>query len=255
MGSVYETVRHAILTGELEEGMVLSQVALAERLGVSRTPLREALASLQVEGLVDGGSNGRIRVSRATMENLEAHYAMRISLESVAVAVGASMFRAHEVDALKQLAAMLEREPDMDRWFPLHREFHRLLVSKVKDRFTVTIQQLQDGTERYRRLYSRLEPVSYWRPIAAGEHAAIVGACAEGDAETAACELARHLARTALSVIAVQDPLYDPVILRAAIEMVARSADGARVLEPLGNGWAAQVSQTARKHGLAEQRG
>lgn len=67
MGNVYETVRHAILTGELEEGTALSEVTLAERLGVSRTPLREALATLLAEGLIDEGSNGRIRVSRATI--------------------------------------------------------------------------------------------------------------------------------------------------------------------------------------------
>lgn len=255
MGSIYETVRTAILTGELEEGTALSQVTLAERLGVSRTPLREALATLQAEGLIDEGSNGRIRVSRATMENLESYYAMRISLEAVAVAVGARSFRPDDITRLESMAARLEAETDMDLWMPLHREFHSLLVSKVKDRFVVTIRQLQDGTERYRRLYSRLEPPSYWRPIAAAEHAAIVDACGRRDGAAAAVELARHLARTALSVIAIEDPLYDPVILRSAVEMFARSGEDGGSLEPYRDDGAARTGRVENKRPFADHRG
>jgi GntR family transcriptional regulator, rspAB operon transcriptional repressor len=56
---VYDRIRNAILDGELAPGAVMSQVALAEELGISRTPLREALRLLQGEGLVDAEPNRR----------------------------------------------------------------------------------------------------------------------------------------------------------------------------------------------------
>lgn len=232
MASVYEMVRDAILTGELEEGAALSQVTLAARLGVSRTPLREALATLQAEGLIEAESNGRVRVSRTTVENIEALYAMRIPLEATAIAIAADRFDAREIERLKQLLDVLKGTNDMEVWSPAHREFHGLLVSKVKDRMLVTIRHLQDGTERYRRLYTRLEPTAYSR--AEVEHTAIVDACIQGDGPAAAAELSRHLARTALSVIAIQDPLYEPTVLRSAMRFVLGSSGEQRPLESVG---------------------
>ena len=63
---VYERVRNAILDGQLAPGAVMSQVALAQDLGISRTPLREALRMLQSEGLVEGEPNRRVRVAPMT---------------------------------------------------------------------------------------------------------------------------------------------------------------------------------------------
>ena len=63
---VYERVRTAILDGQLAPGAVMSQVALADELGISRTPLREALRMLQSEGLVEGEPNRRVRVAPMT---------------------------------------------------------------------------------------------------------------------------------------------------------------------------------------------
>jgi len=57
---VYERVRNAILDGRLAPGAVMSQVAMAQELGISRTPLREALRMLQSEGLVEGEPNRRV---------------------------------------------------------------------------------------------------------------------------------------------------------------------------------------------------
>lgn len=230
MATVYEVVRNAILVGELPEGTILSQVSLSERLGVSRTPLREALATLQAEGLVDAEDNGRVRVSRTTVENIEALYAMRIALEGTAIAVGAERFDSQEIERLRSLLNVLTTETDLELWSPAHREFHQILVSQVKDRMSVTIRHLQDGTERYRRLYTRQDPTAY--SFAAAEHTAIVEACIQRSPAAARFELGRHLARTALSVIAMQDPLYEPVILRAAmLGAVMGSAEEARPLE------------------------
>ena len=68
---VYQRVRNAILDGELAPGAVMSQVALAEELGISRTPLREALRMLQSERLVEAEPNRRVRVAPMSPRDME----------------------------------------------------------------------------------------------------------------------------------------------------------------------------------------
>ncbi len=82
---VYERVRNAILDGELAAGTVMSQVALAEELGISRTPLREALRLLQGEGLIEAEPNRRVRVAPMTASDMEELCVMRVTLEAEAL--------------------------------------------------------------------------------------------------------------------------------------------------------------------------
>src|SRR4029077_7455826 len=65
-GQVYARLREAILNAELAPGLTMSQAALADQLGVSRTPLREALRLLQGEGLIEAEPNRRVRVAPVT---------------------------------------------------------------------------------------------------------------------------------------------------------------------------------------------
>ena len=80
--TVYETLRAGILRGELDADAPISQVQLARQLGVSRTPLREALRMLQREGLIESEPNRRVRVSRMSLTEVEQLYAMRVMLET-----------------------------------------------------------------------------------------------------------------------------------------------------------------------------
>ena len=81
---VYRRVREAILEGEIPPGSAMSQVALADELGVSRTPLREALRMLQCEGLVDAQANRRVTVKPISATDLEELVVMRVALETEA---------------------------------------------------------------------------------------------------------------------------------------------------------------------------
>ena len=84
---LFADLREQILSGALPEGAVLSQVKLAERFGVNRTPLREALRMLQREGLIDAQYNRRVRVSRLSTADLEDLYAERIVTEALGIPV------------------------------------------------------------------------------------------------------------------------------------------------------------------------
>src|ERR1700680_4698252 len=79
---VYEQLREAILHGRLAPGVVVSQVQLAKELGVSRTPLREAVRVLQREGLVEGEANRMVRVTPFSIQDIEQLYAVRIANEA-----------------------------------------------------------------------------------------------------------------------------------------------------------------------------
>src|SRR5213596_3382734 len=78
---VHRTIRDAILDGKLEPGTTMSQVTLADELGVSRTPLREALRMLQNEGLIESEPNRRVRVSEVSIADIEELYTIRVPLE------------------------------------------------------------------------------------------------------------------------------------------------------------------------------
>ena len=84
---VHAHLRQMILDGTVPPGTVLSQVQLAQVIGVSRTPLREALRMLQEEGLVLAEYNHRVRVADIDIGELEYFYASRIMLESLAISL------------------------------------------------------------------------------------------------------------------------------------------------------------------------
>src|SRR5579871_5310780 len=110
---VHERLRDAILRGELEVGAPMSQVKLAEQLGVSRTPLREAVRMLQHEGLILTERNRRARVAPLSAADVEQLYAQRLVLEALALRLSVPRFAARDLDELRrQLDRMHELEDE-----------------------------------------------------------------------------------------------------------------------------------------------
>lgn len=219
-GAVHDRLRASILLGELETDAPISQVKLASRLGVSRTPLREAVRMLQREGLIVSEPNRRIRVAPLSIEDLEELYAQRIVLEALALRRSVPRFDAAE---LAELRAVLDRmhaiEPARvaEEWELPHRRFHELLRGHAGERIAAAASVLSDHSERYRREY--LRDRAAWR-TAAAEHEEIVAAVFARDADRAVDALARHLARTALTVAATIAPEHDPAAVREALALV-----------------------------------
>ena len=225
--AVYEELRRAIINGKLGQGSVLSQVDLSRTLGVSRTPLREALRMLQAEGLVESELNRKVRVASFTIEDLEQLYASRIVLEALGISQSVREMTEDDLAELHRCLREMDRhaaDQDFDAWEIPHTEFHRGLVAYAGQRAVGMIRQLADGALRYRRVYVAEGPRA-WSHTAV-EHRAIVAACEQRDPRLAASELARHLARTALTVIAMVDPSHDPVPVRAALALVAPGPAG-----------------------------
>jgi len=219
---VHGALREAILEGDLEQGTILSQVQLAERYGVSRTPLREALRLLQGEGLIDALPNRRVQVASFSVDDLEQIYAMRITLESLAVRLSVAQFDADDLRELNARLAEMDAfaEPrDIDGWNRPHAAFHRGLVSHSGARIVALVGQLSETADRYRRL-AVTQGDHAWTRVA-HEHREILDACERREAGEAAQAMARHLARTVLTVVSLVAPEHDPARVRMALASVA----------------------------------
>src|SRR5436305_9810370 len=125
---VYESVRSRILDGTLERGSRLRQEELADELGVSRTPLREALRRLASEGLVDFNPNRGATVSRDDVANFWHAWAARVAIEPGAARLAA---QAHDAAAAAGLRALIEEQrAGVDRGgdtYVANRDFHLAL--------------------------------------------------------------------------------------------------------------------------------
>lgn len=224
---LYERLREGVLRGDLVPGSVVSQVELARRYNVSRAPLREALRMLQTEGLVEAEPGRRNRIAAVSGPDLEQLYAMRMTVEALAIRLTVKQLSDGDVAELRRLLdemAELAESRDFDRWEVPHRAFHRALVARSGARLVTTIGELSDHAERYRRMF--LSQPRAW-PVAATEHAAIVDACEARDAGLAAQRLAAHLATTALTVCATLAPEYEPAAVREALQLVRNGAASA----------------------------
>jgi len=224
---VYARVRNAILDGELAPGTVMSQVALAEELGISRTPLREALRMLQSERLIEAEPNRRVRVAPMSTTDLEELYVVRVTLEAEAMRLSVPAMMPEDLARLEgymgEMAHFAGVE-DYRRWTIPHRNFHRALTAPAGERINDLLGQLFDHAERYRRLYVGRAP----SPWATAGHREILDACKAGDRERTAGLLAAHLARTGFDVAELLDPSIELTALRTALADAGGEVPGRR---------------------------
>jgi len=218
------TLREWILSGELQPGQPISQVGVARQLGVSRGPLREALRMLEREGFVDQEHNHRARVAAFSLADWDQLSAMRVNLESLAVALSVPRLTEADHDRLDQILATmvaLSRGDDPRTWDQAHRDFHTTLLRPAGQRFMVEYEHLSDHFERYRRVLAA-QDANLFKSNRAGEHEAIAAAARAGDVDRAATLMAVHLARNAVVAIGSIDPSFEPMALRRALYVQTR---------------------------------
>src|ERR1017187_7956861 len=150
--ALHAYLRECVLDGTLTPGTKLSQVALADQLGVSRTPLREVLRMLQEEGLVEIEPNQRTRVAGLDPAELDDVYGSRILMETLALSMTMNTFGpAGRKDAGRLLAAMRRaaRTGDFAAWFAAHADYHRLITAAAGEVLQRQLQAFADRTIRY----------------------------------------------------------------------------------------------------------
>ena len=126
-GQVAERLKAEILAGERVAGTRLRQVEIAERFGVSTTPVREALATLQREGLVRLHPQRGAVVFLPSLDDLRHHYEIRAALEALAAAKTAEHFEPAWAPALETMLDEMRDDVPAARYIALNQRFHTTL--------------------------------------------------------------------------------------------------------------------------------
>ena len=219
-GSLHEYLRRLILDGAIPDGASLSQVELAERLGVSRTPLREAMKMLQAEGIVEGDHGRRTRVTALDVGDVDTVYGVRVLMEGAGVLVTVPHLDRAKIAVLADAVAEMRRhaaDPNAELWARAHRRFHRALIPEAGREFARTLSTYFDRAERLRRMFQTEEIAGGVRLVE--EHEAILRACRAKNASKAAALVARHSSRAALALMAQIAPEREPTMVRTALQL------------------------------------
>jgi DNA-binding GntR family transcriptional regulator len=181
-----QALRELIVAGRLPEGTPLVQRDLAERLGISQTPIRHALVALERAGLVEVSGNGRAHVRRLTREDLEELYAARLGLEGLAARLGAVAVGNAELERMREVLGRLDRlarAQDVDAYLEGRWELHSTAyLASGRTRLVAEVERLFWRGGRYHRLVLS-SPERFERSIASYHD--FVAACEAHDAERA----------------------------------------------------------------------
>jgi DNA-binding GntR family transcriptional regulator len=190
---VYANLRDAIIRGELAPGRQLSENELAASLGVSRTPVREALVRLRDERLVDIVPQLGTFVSPISTRALADAQFIREALECAAVRVAAQRATADDIDGLEHNLAAQERArdtDDLDAFYVLDEQLHQAICDLSGRAVWAITQRAKGHLNRIRRL--SLPMPSYLAEMIA-EHREIVARLADNDPDGAEAALRHHL--------------------------------------------------------------
>jgi DNA-binding GntR family transcriptional regulator len=192
---VYERLRDEIVHGEVADGTPLNQVELAERYGVSRIPVREALRRLQSESLLVTTAAHPFVVRNITPAQVIELVEVRAALEDLGLARRERPSGA-ELAELRALNERLADEALGDAWFELDRDFHRAIAGPA----TMTVELIDEVHDRVHRYIAGNVAAKRARAAVVEEHAGIIEALERGDMELARARLRDHILRTARSV-------------------------------------------------------
>jgi len=188
---VVNVLREAIMRGLFPQGKVLRQAEIAAAMGVSHTPVREAIRQLEAEGFVEIIPNRGAIVTGLTEEDAREIFSIRILLESEALRLAIPNLDEKTLRRSDYINMEIGDEKDIHKWCGLNWEFHKSLYQAAKSpRLLQMIQNLYSNVDRYLRLYLEVED---YRSIGKDEHSSIVQALRDGDEKGAIEALRQHL--------------------------------------------------------------
>ena len=208
-GNVFAALKEEILNGTLRPGRKLQQTELAERFGISRMPVRDALRELEAEGLVTIQPGRAATVAELDLEEFEEVYRIREVLEELAGRLSAPRLSHANLAALEDLVAMMEqasRRGHLGAWLKLDKEFHNLSYQACRSpRLLRLISGFWNSTHLYRRAYCSL-PGRIER--AENLHRRLMAALKQRDGELVGRLIVEHVQESMRSILEVQ-PRHD----------------------------------------------
>lgn len=203
---VFNTLREAILKGELIPGERLMEKTLSERMGVSRTPIREAIRKLELEGLVMMVPRKGAEVAKITEKDIRDLLEVRATLEALAVRLACENMDEEakkRLNFLKDEFARAAKKKDVDLIIRKDVEFHDAIFAATdNDKLIQIVSNLREQIYRFRVKYIQEMP-DY--QVLINEHEEIVTSIINGDIKTAEAMAISHIANQEKAVIDMLD--------------------------------------------------
>ena len=199
---VFNTLRQAILRGELKPGERLMEIQLANKLGVSRTPIREAIRKLELEGLVLMIPRKGAEVADITEKSLRDVLEVREALEELAVRLACDKIKEEEIEELKKAAQEFKETldcEDVTRFAEADVKFHDIIYRTTdNERLIQLLYNLREQMYRYRVEYLKREDA---HETLLAEHERIIETIEKRDKEEAMKAVSRHIDNQVAAVI------------------------------------------------------
>ncbi len=193
---IAQALRDDILSGSIEPGQRLRQEDIAERLGGSRLPVREALRILAAEGLVQIEPNKGARVPLLDPNEVVTLYRMRERLEPLALAESMANLGSAEMDEISKIQHRIEQGVEVSEFLVLDREFHMASYTGcIDDHLMLSVVRMWNATQHYRRAFMSLAGQERTQIVNA-EHRLLIEAINRHDTEDAELYLLGHIRRT-----------------------------------------------------------
>ena len=198
----YNTVRNAITYGGLKPGERLVEKRLCEMFNVGRTPLREALRQLEIEGYLEFIHNKGVTITKISIENMEDIYNILAVLEGYATEVATTYLSSGDIKKIGSIQNDQKRAwaaKDYKKWLEKNADFHEYVVTASKNRFLKTIiNNLRQRVYRY-RLISITIPGSIEEYIQA--HEDIIRAISKKESKRAGKAMQKHVVCAAKKMV------------------------------------------------------
>ncbi|HOJ77242.1 MAG TPA: GntR family transcriptional regulator [Bacillota bacterium] len=208
---VFETMREAIINGQLRPGERMMEIQLAEEMGVSRTPVREAIRKLELEGLVVMIPRKGAYVAGLSLKDIADVFEIRRALEGLAAELAADRITDQELENLERYLVKISEEiecGDLNKVVEIDTDFHTLLYQASRNsKLTQIINNLREQIQRFRT--TSLSLPGRMR-VALDEHRKIVEAISSRDGELARKIAQEHIENAENSMMSMvqQDRKY-----------------------------------------------
>lgn len=198
---VFNTLREAILKGELRPGERLMELQLASKLGVSRTPIREAIRMLEQEGLAVTIPRKGAEVAKMTEKDMEDVLQVRDALDELAASTACKQITAQELEELKGTMREFEesmKTGDIKKIAEVDVKFHDIIYRATRNpKLENILSNLREQMYRYRIEYLKDEKTY---PTLIKEHNEIVEGLAERDKDKVTAAMHKHVENQANAV-------------------------------------------------------
>jgi DNA-binding GntR family transcriptional regulator len=193
---VFENLKQAIVRGDFSPGNRLVESRIAEAMGISRTPVREAIHKLEREGLIKKLPQGGFYVLNLSREEIEETFGIRSVLESYAARLAAIKHQKEELEPLEQKIEEFQHflnHGEMEALLRINTEYHSLLYDMSRSpKLIKMINDLQDQIYRFRRIILKIETMA---KTSNDDHRQMLRAMKKRDAERVETLVRQHILR------------------------------------------------------------